>query len=104
MKIAFFLLSLFPSLALAQPVFDDPLGGQTLEELISAITRWLTSIGSIVVTIMILIGAFQMIFAGGKPEEFKKGQKTILYAVIGLVIILIANGITAIVKSVLVTS
>lgn len=91
-------------IAHAQPELHNPLGGQTFESILTRLVSYLTTIGSIVVTIMIIIGAFQMIFAAGKPDDFKKGQKTIVYAVVGLVIILIANGISAVVHSILVTS
>ena len=55
----------------------------------------------VIVPIIVIIGAFQMMFATGDPEKFKKGQKTILYAVIGLIIVAMARGIVAIVKSLL---
>ncbi len=53
-----------------------------------------------VVTIMILIGGFQILTAGGDPEKFKSGKSTILYAVIGFVIVLAAKALVAIIQSV----
>jgi len=65
------------------------------------ILTWGITIAEVVVSIMIVVAAFQMIMAQGKPEDFKKAQHTIVYAVIGLAILLIAQGIAAIVKKVL---
>jgi hypothetical protein len=82
---------------------ENPLGDKSIKTIIDSIVKFITRIGSIVVTIMIIIGAFQMIFSAGDPEKFKKGKTTIVYAVIGLLIILIANGIMAVVRNVLET-
>lgn len=94
----------FTAIARAQDniILENPLGqGTTFIDLLNNIfTKMLVFVGAIV-TVMILIGAFQMMFASGNPEKFAKGQKTILYAVIGFIIALIAKGIVAIVQSLL---
>lgn len=54
-----------------------------------------------IVAIMVIYGAFQMLFAAGDPENFKTGRKTILYAVVGYAIILIASGISKIIEDLL---
>ncbi|MDI6734327.1 MAG: hypothetical protein QMD50_02430 [Patescibacteria group bacterium] len=54
-----------------------------------------------IAAIMVLIGAFQILFAAGDPEKFKTGKKTILYAFIGYAIVLIAGGITSIITDIL---
>ena len=80
----------------------NPLGNNaTFIELLQHIFSEGTKIVAVIVPIIVIIGAFQMMFATGDPEKFAKGQKTILYSVIGFVIILMANGIVSIVKSLL---
>jgi hypothetical protein len=54
-----------------------------------------------IVVIMVLIGGFQIMTAGGNEEKVKQGRLTIWWAVIGYVIILLANGLVLIIKSVL---
>lgn len=54
-----------------------------------------------VVAVMVLIGGFYILTAGGDPEKFKTGKKTILYAVIGYAVILLAEGVVLIVDSLL---
>lgn len=54
-----------------------------------------------IVIIMVLIGAFQILAAGGNPEMVTKGRKTILYAVVGYAIVLVAQGLTFIIREAL---
>ena len=83
---------------------DNPLGsGTTFRSLAGDIFSSLSKILMVVVPIIIVVGAFQMMFASGDPEKFKKGQKTVVYSVIGLVILLLAQGIVAIVERVFTT-
>ncbi|MDP2696156.1 MAG: pilin [bacterium] len=76
----------------------NPIKSQTIPELLDTIVTYLIRIAVPIVTIMIIIGAFQMLFATGDPAKFKKGKDTILFAVIGFAIVLVAKGITAIIK------
>lgn len=80
----------------------NPIGeGATVMTVLTKIFDTMMTVMLVVVPIFIVIGAFQMMFAAGNPEKFATGQKTILYSVIGLVIILMAKGIVAIVTSIL---
>ena len=54
-----------------------------------------------IVGIMIIIGALQILTAAGDEEKFKTGKKTVLYAVIGYAIILLASGISFIIQEIL---
>ena len=77
---------------------ENPLNFDTLTDLLIAVSKWLFKIAIPIVTIMILYGAFQMLTAAGNPEQFSKGKRTILYAIIGLVVVLIASGIPDLIK------
>jgi hypothetical protein len=44
------------------------------------------------VTIMVLWGGIQMATAAGNPEKFSTGKKTLLYAAVGFVVVLLAKG------------
>ncbi len=80
----------------------NPLGSNTtLISIITKIFEWLVKISAIIVPIIIVIGAFMMIFAAGDPARFRKGMHAILFAVIGFVIILLAWGVSDILKNVL---
>jgi hypothetical protein len=48
---------------------------------------------------MIVIGAFNIITAGGSPEKVTAGRNYILYALIGMVVAFFAKAIPAIVSA-----
>ena len=81
----------------------NPLKGtNTITELIAKITDWLAkTLAPIVVTIMVIVGAYQILFAAGDVEKIKTGRKTIVYAVVGYALVLIGLGITGIIESLL---
>jgi hypothetical protein len=54
-----------------------------------------------IATIMILVGAWQILTAGGDPKGFETGKKTILYAVIGLAIVLVATSLPLLIRDIL---
>ena len=66
----------------------NPLGCNTFEECANKIIDALLIVAIPIVTIMVLYGGFQMMTAGGDPEKFTNGRKTVLYAAIGLVVVL----------------
>ena len=80
---------------------SNPLAADTIPELLENIVRFLRNIAAPIVAIMIIVGAFQILFAAGDPEKFKKGKDTILYTVIGYAIIWIGWGITSIIEDIL---
>lgn len=80
----------------------DPLGGRTITDIVDGIFQFLAfQAGPIVLTIFIVVGGYQMLFSAGNAETFGKGKKTILYAVIGYIALLMARGIVAIVKTII---
>ena len=83
---------------------ENPLGANTTPTILLArIFDNGLLILEVLLPIVIVIGAFQMMFSMGNPEEFSKGKKTIVYAAIGFAIVLMAQGITAIIRSILTT-
>ncbi len=92
-----------PVFAFAQsPVtikLDNPLGStSTPTELLESVLDFLLKLGGVIAAIMIIIGAFQMLFAAGDPEKFITGRRTIVYTAIAYGILLMARGIVLIIK------
>lgn len=58
---------------------------------IKAVINVLSVVVGIVAVIMIIIGGFRYITSGGKQESVTAAKNTILYAVIGLVIVALAQ-------------
>jgi hypothetical protein len=78
---------------------NNPLQVNNIQDLISGVAHYLAFyIAPAIVVIMVLYGAFQILTAGGAPEKIATGRKTILYAVIGYAVVLIAAGIVAVIQ------
>ena len=83
-------------------MLDNPLGADaTIADLVYKIARWLTIISAPLATLMVIVGAYQMMFAGGSPEKFETGKKTILYAIVAFAIVLFSWGLAALIKNIL---
>ncbi len=79
--------------------FKSPLEHTSLMELFSYLVRLLFWLGIAGMSLIVIIGGFQMIFSGGDPAKFARGQKTIMYGAIGLTIILLSWAIVAIIRT-----
>lgn len=73
----------------------------TLEKIISSIIGILTVVGVIYFTIQIILAGFSLIASQGDPKEFQTSKKRLTTNVIGLVIIVIAYGLGALIASLL---
>lgn len=81
----------------------NPFSGQitTFNDLIDAIILFLYYIvGPIIVAMIVLAGLF-FLFGRGEPGKVETGKKILLYAVIGLIIILIGRGFITLLQSII---
>lgn len=84
---------------------DNPLGANTtVADVINRIAGYMYGVAAALSTIMVLIGAFQILTAAGDAVKYKKGKDTIVYTVIGLAIILLAGGVVSLVSGILGTN
>jgi hypothetical protein len=75
-------------------------GGGKLGSILTKIKDALKSLGYIVCVIFMIWGGYQMITSSGDPTKFEKGKTTLLYAAIGFVVILLADAIVNLIKSI----
>ncbi len=69
----------------------------TLNTIITSIINWLSIIVGGIAVIFIIVGGIRYATSGGNEEKIKNAKNTILYAVIGLIIVLFARLILQIV-------
>ncbi len=69
--------------------------------ILNVIVPLLTTVAAFVFLAMFFIGAFTIITAAGNPERIKQAQKTITFAVIGLVIIIASFLIVRLIATIL---
>ena len=68
-------------------------GAAQTESFIKNIVRALVGIAGAVAVVFMVVGGFHYITSSGHPEKLDKAKKTLLYAGIGLVIVLAAYSI-----------
>ena len=85
----------------SQTISIDPLIGTDFQTVAQRIISNLVVIAIPITSIMVLVGAFQILTSAGDPEKAKKGRNTILYAVIGFAFVLLAEGVSFIIQDVL---
>lgn len=101
----FFAIILLAAPFLSRAVsIPNPLGGTTtISGLVDKIATFLLQIGIPITTIMILVAAIQFMFAGGSEKRVTAAKQTLLYAIIGLAVLLLAKGVSSVITSFLST-
>jgi membrane glycosyltransferase len=64
--------------------------GQTRSSVVAVINFVLTFL-ALVAVVFVIVGGVRILAAGGNEESVTKGRKTILYAIIGLIVIFFAR-------------
>lgn len=96
----FAIIWLSPFLVLAEVIeIPNPIAAGSFPELIDRIADWLLRMGLIISTGVIIWSAYLFLFAGGSKERVTQARQTLLYAIVGIVILLLAKGVTSIIVS-----
>lgn len=103
----FFLISLLiiPSFVFAQALggsgIENPLGesSMNLTDVLKNVINWMLGLVGFAALIALIIGGFRMIVDFGNEEQVKKAKTTILWAVIGLAVVILSYAIINIVVS-----
>lgn len=74
-------------------------GDQTVGGLIIYIIDIMLGLAAILSVLFIIIGGYQYIFDGGSSESAKKGKKTVVNALIGLIIIVLSYTIISVLSN-----
>ncbi len=89
--------------ALAIPVaavtFANPIKYGTIPQVIEAIVNFIMIISIPLLSGAVIYGGLIMITSAGKPEKFNQGWQTILYAVVGFIVVLLAKGVTLVIQN-----
>ena len=81
--------------------FSNPLRAENINELIVVIMHWLRIIVLPIAVIVIVISGIMMMYAGKDPGKFQTGKKMLTWAVVGLAVILIGEGFTKLIESII---
>jgi len=70
--------------------FGNPITPNTIEQVLSSIWAYLSGIAGAIAVIFIIIGGVMYMLSGGSQEATERAKKTVIYALIGLAIVLAA--------------
>ena len=76
--------------------FTSPFGNATITDVLNRLIDYGLAIAASLAAIMILWGAFQIMTSAGVEKKYTAGKQTIIYALGGLVIVILARGLVAI--------
>ena len=71
----------------------------TPDEVVTNLITWVVGVGGVVAAAFVVIGGWGYVTSAGDPNKLQKAKNTILYAIIGLVIVGLVEIITAFVAS-----
>jgi uncharacterized membrane protein YidH (DUF202 family) len=84
------------------PTIENPLGtGSTFQTIVERFTKLAQVLVIPLSTLMILISGFLYMTAGGSPERLKTAHKMLIWAIIGIALVLLATTANQIIESVL---
>lgn len=63
------------------------------KQLVALVFQWLIALSAVIFLLMILSAGVRWLFSGGSEETITQAKKTLLNAIIGLVIVLAAYGL-----------
>jgi hypothetical protein len=72
---------------------NTPAGDPTIDSAVKAVVNILSIIVGIAAVLMIIIGGFRYITSAGDANNIASAKNTVLYAIIGLVIVALAQAI-----------
>ena len=81
--------------------FENPLTTTSFEALVSGIVKWILGIVVSLAILFLIIGGLMYITSAGNEEQATKAKKVILYAILGLGIIVLSYSIITELKDIL---
>lgn len=96
------LLTLLLAWTASSREITNPLPG-TFCEIIQRVVNFANALLAPLSTFMVLVAGFLYMTGGGDPEKVKTAHKVLIYALIGIAIVLLANSAEVIIRDVLQT-
>lgn len=82
--------------------FTSPFGNATITDVLNRIINYAILVVGPLAAVMILYGAFQILTSRGESAKVTAGRKTITYALGGLAIVILARGLVAIFRGLII--
>ena len=79
-------------------VIENPISSDSFEDFVGLIAKWLFNVALVIAPIMFVIGGIYYTTAQGDPAKIKKAGDLITWTAIGLILIMLTNGIIQLLK------
>lgn len=80
---------------------DNPFNADSFEDVIKRLAEWLYYIAIPLGVLMILWAGFLFMTSGGNEERIKQAKRTLLWTIVGIIIIIIGAGFITLIKDIL---
>ena len=84
-----------------EPLPQGPQSPEDVLQIIVIISNWVFAIFLAISVIFLVWGAFEFVTGEGNPERVSSAKKRLLYAIIGISIALLANGVDDVLRSII---
>ncbi|MDP2735293.1 MAG: hypothetical protein Q8P12_03735 [bacterium] len=84
-----------------EPLPEGPQDAEAVLAIIVVVTNWVFAIFLSIAVIFLIWGAFEFVTGTGDPQKIDSAKKRLLYAVIGIGLALLANGVDDVLRSIL---
>ena len=82
-------------------IIVNPLKADSFQELLDAITNFIFWVGMTIAPVIFIIAGFLYVLSTGDTNRIKTAQHMMMYAAIGVVVLLLGRGLVAVLKSVI---
>lgn len=96
------LVFFFGCFAFAETTIPNPVPWDTFEELIGRLIEWIINMALVVAPLIIVFAGFSYATAGGDPSKIEKAKTMLLYAAVGMAVVLLAKSLVDSLKKIIV--
>ena len=86
------------AMAVTKPNVVAPTGATDLGDIIVKVINFFLLFAGAVAILFLIIGGFRYVVSAGNPDQVEGAKKTIMYAIVGLIIIFIAFALVQVVQ------
>jgi hypothetical protein len=97
-----FMIFVLPFIIFAQDVsIENPVTVSTVEDFLRGVSWFLWALVVAIVPIMMIWAGILFVTSEGNPERVKKAKNLVTYIIVGIVVALVASGITTLLANIL---
>jgi hypothetical protein len=87
------LVFFFGCFVFAETTIPNPVPWDTFEELIGKLIEWIINMALVIAPLIIVFAGLSYATAGGDPGKIEKAKTILLYAVVGMAVVLLAKSL-----------